>query len=94
MPGDGVGGRAAGDLARRPHAAVELDRAGGVDQLHDALLDAVRGEEVVLDVGDHVDKGVADADHLVGLGHRFFSSKAQRSRMRQVRQCGLRATQT
>ena len=50
MPGDGVGGRAAGDLARRAHAAVELDRAGGVDQLHDALLDAVRGEEAVLDV--------------------------------------------
>ena len=70
-----------------------MDGAVAVDQLHDAALDAVLGEEAVLDMGNHVDQRVADADDLVLSRHRFFSSKAQRSRMMQTRQAGLRAVQ-
>ena len=93
-PGDGIGRRAARDLARRPHAAVELDRARGVDQLHDALLDAVLVEEALLDRGDDIDDRIADADDLDGLAQIVFSSKSQRSRIRQAAQAGLRALQT
>jgi hypothetical protein len=53
---------------------VKLGGAGGVDQGHDALLDPVLGQELVLDPGQDIDKGVADADHVKALTHAVFSS--------------------
>ena len=94
QPRDGIGRRPARNLARRPHVPVKLDRAGGVDQLHDALLDAVLREKALLDRRDHVDDGVADAHDLVGFAQIVFSSNSQRSRIRQAPQAGLRALQT
>ena len=91
--GDGVGRRASRDLPGRPHMPVEIDRPPSVDQLHDAALDAVLGEEAVLDMAQHVHEGIADPNHLVSLGHKFFSSKVQMSRIRQAGQAGLRARQ-
>ncbi len=67
--------------------------AGGADQGHDALLDAVLGEEAVRDRGDHVDECVADADDLQGFRHGVLSSQGQRSAIRQAPQRGLRAVQ-
>ena len=59
-----VGGRAAAHLDRRPERLVQLDGPVGVDQVHPALHQAVLDEELVGGVGDHVDQGVADADHV------------------------------
>ena len=68
--GDGVGGRAAGDLDRRAHRRVERLGALGVDQRHRSLVQAVADEEGVVGLRQHVDDGVADADHVVeAFGH-------------------------
>ena len=61
---DGVGGRAAGDLHRRPHGVIDRLRARLVDQRHRALAHAVLEQKVVFGAGDHVDDGVADAEDV------------------------------
>ena len=74
------------------HRAVEELAPFAFHQLHDALGDPHEVEEAVVGLGEDVDDGVADPDDLVGF-HVVFSSKAQRSRIRQSGQRGLRATQ-
>ena len=67
---DGIGGRAARAFHRRPHRLIDLLGARLVDQRHGALVHALRHQEIVLGAGDHVDDGVADAEHVVaGGGH-------------------------
>ena len=70
---DGVGGRAARTFHRRAHRGVDRLRARLVDQRHGALVHALRDQEIVLGAGDHVDDGVADAEHVVA-GCRHASS--------------------
>ena len=70
---DGVGRRAAGAFHRRPHGLIDLLGARLVDQRHGALVHAVRDQEIVLGAGDHVDDGVADAEHVVaGAAMRYL----------------------
>ena len=60
----------AAEFAGRAHLAVEAHRLGLVDQPHRALVEALRGEEGVVGVGDDVDDRIADAQHVeAGLGH-------------------------
>jgi hypothetical protein len=92
-PRQRVRDRAAGRLGAVLHRAIKHLAAFALDQLHDALLDPHEIEKAVVALGQHVDDGVADTDNLVGLGHRVFSSKGQRSRIRQSGQRGLRAVQ-
>ena len=66
----GVAGRSAADLMRRAHVRIEPLRFLGVDQPHRPLDQALRVEELVGRVGDHVDDGIADAQHVeAGVGH-------------------------
>jgi hypothetical protein len=71
-------GEAAHRVGRRPTAhldggserPVQVHGAVGVDQLHRPLDEPVVGEERVVGVGDDIDQGIADADHIeLGLGH-------------------------
>ena len=73
QPRDGVADRAAGRLGALGHRGIKLFGAVAVDQLHDALFDAHRGQEFIVALRDHIDDGVADADNLVFL-HAVFSS--------------------
>ena len=61
---------------------VELDRPFGLDQLHRALDQAVVGEERVAGVGDDVDEGVADADHVVAGRRRSTRDRTSGRRAR------------
>ncbi len=58
---DRIGHGATRHLRRRPHHVVDLLRAILVDQRHRARFRADDLEEVVVDVGEHVDDSVADA---------------------------------
>ena len=76
---DGVGGRAAGNLHRRPHRVVDRLRPRLVDQLHAALVHVLLDQEIVLGARKHVDNGVADAENVeAGGGHGI--SRAGRAR--------------
>ena len=71
-PGSGVAGRSAADLARRPHRAVEPLGLVGVDQPHRSLGQPLGGKEGVVGVGDDIDDGIADREHVeAGLGHEM-----------------------
>jgi hydroxymethylpyrimidine pyrophosphatase-like HAD family hydrolase len=66
-------GRSPGHLGRRAHRRVEVVGPLGVDELHRAPVEAVRDDEVVGFVTEHVDEGVADPDdveprHATGRG--------------------------
>jgi hypothetical protein len=63
--GHRVGRRAATHLDRRPERLVQADGALGLDERHRTLDQFLRGEEVVIGLGDDVDEGVADADDVV-----------------------------
>ena len=68
--GRGVAGAAAGGFDRRPHEAVEALGLRRLDQAHRALDEPLADQEVVLDAGEHVDNGVADAEDVeAGLRH-------------------------
>jgi hypothetical protein len=70
QPRDRVGGGAAARLPGRSHRLVEARRLGFVDQLHRALVHAVRGEEGVVGVGDDIDDRIADGEHVeAAVGH-------------------------
>ena len=72
-PRNRIGRRAARNLARGPNAGVKLHRAGHVDQLHDALLDPVIGQEAFARLRKHIDHRIADSNDLKCL-HSVFSS--------------------
>ena len=63
-PDDGVRRRAARDLDRRSHGVVDRRRARLVDQRHAALVHALLDQEVVVGAREHIDDGVADAEHV------------------------------
>ena len=67
-PDDGIGRRAARGFHRRPHGIVDRKRARFVDQRHGAFMHALRDQKILLGAGDHVDDGVADAEHVVADG--------------------------
>ena len=90
-PRHGVGDRPAGDAAVVGKGMEQHLRAVHLDQLHDALLDRHLRQERVLNGGDHVHHGIADPDNIIF--HSVFSSKSQRSRIRQAAHLGLRAVQ-
>ena len=60
----GVGGRAAADLHRSPHARTKRIGAGAVDQGHRALRQVLPAEQRVIGLGDGIDYGVADPDDI------------------------------
>jgi hypothetical protein len=62
-----VAGRSAAEFAPRPHRAVEPLRFGLVDQAHRALGQALLGQEGVSGIGNHVDDGIADRQHINGF---------------------------
>jgi len=69
-PRDRVGAGAARHFDRLPHAAVKFVGAIRVDQRHRALFDSVGDKEMVVRIGDHIDKRVADAgDVIFQFGH-------------------------
>ena len=73
-PGDGVGDRTARHLDAGPHLAIERFGARRIDERRGALDQALRRKKTVIGAGQHVDHGVADAEHVdLGSGH-FFSS--------------------
>jgi hypothetical protein len=76
-PGDRVAARAAGHLDAGSHRGVELLRPRLVDQHHAALGQLVRGQEGVIGMGNDVDDGVADPQHVNGSGSHEFSSQGQ-----------------
>ena len=68
--GDGVGRRAARTLDAGPHVPVQRIGSLGVHQGHGALGQPVAFQEPVVCMGQHVDDGVADSDHVeAGLCH-------------------------
>ena len=77
-----VRGRTAADLPRRAHVRIEPLRLLGVDQAHRALRQPLGIEESVVGVGDDVDDGIADAQHVeTAVGHSrstlFLREKAR-----------------
>jgi hypothetical protein len=71
--GGGVAGAAARRLDRGAHQGVEPLGLLGVDQAHRALDQVFADEEVLLGPGDHVDNGIADAEHVeFGFGHSLL----------------------
>ena len=72
QPGDGVGRRSTAQLAARAHVVIEGFGRGGVDQPHRALGHSVTLEESIIGVGDDVDNGIADRQHV----ERFFGHSA------------------
>ena len=70
-----VSGGAAADLPARAHRVVQAHRLGLVDQAHRSLVKSLLAEEGVVSVGDDIDDGVADAEHVIaGLGHEDLRS--------------------
>ncbi len=65
--GDRICNRAARHFRRRPHLRVEFARLLFIDQRHRAGHGADVFEEVVFDVSEYVDDGVADAEKLDGM---------------------------
>ncbi len=59
--GDGVGGRAAGNLHRRRHGVIERGGTLFVDQRHAALGDVMVLKELIVHAREHIDDGIADA---------------------------------
>ena len=77
-----VRGRTAADLARGTHVRIEPLRLLGVDQAHRAFRQPLGIEESVVGVGDDVDDGIADAQHVeTAVGHSkstlFLREKAR-----------------
>ena len=69
-PGDGIGGRAAGELHGRAHGPVEVAGAIGIDQRHGALRQPMGGQEGIVGMAEDIDDGIADADDVEDLvGH-------------------------
>ena len=64
----GVGGRTAGNLHAGAHVAIDRPGARLVDERHAALRHGVPVEKGFLGTGDHVDDGIAEADHIELLG--------------------------
>ena len=64
-PRDRVGAGTARHFDGGAHLAVKRVGAFRIDQRHAALLDAVRGQESVVCVGNHIDERVADARHVI-----------------------------
>ena len=87
-----VADRSARRLGAVLHRGIEHLGAFTLDQLHDALGDPHVIEEGIIGLGQHIDNGVADADHLIAF-HAVLSSNGQRSLIRQSAQRGLRAVQ-
>jgi len=63
-PDDGVRRRAAGNLDRRSHGVVKRRRPRFVDERHRALAHGLLDQKVVVCARDHVDDGIADAEHI------------------------------
>ena len=59
-----VGRASAGSLDRRAHRRIKMLGAVRVDQVHRALDDVLRDEEILLRLRDDVDDGVADRQHV------------------------------
>ncbi len=83
----------------RPSRRKIVAGARLVDQRHAAFVHALRDQEVVFGLGDHVDDGVADAEHVVagrrswecsGEARRTITAKKCRSNARGFRATGLR----
>ena len=70
QPRDGIGRRSSAQLPRRAHRLVQPRRLGFVDQPHRSLRRALGGDELVAGVGNHVDDGIADREHVEAVcGH-------------------------
>ena len=66
---DGIRDGAAGHLGGRAHHLVDLVRTPFVDQVHRAGDDADLLDDFVIDVRQHVNDSVADAEELDIIGH-------------------------
>ena len=65
-----VRSRTAADLPRGAHVRIKPLRFLGVDQAHRSFGQPLGGEESVVGVGDDVDDGIADAQHVeTAVGH-------------------------
>ena len=91
--GNRVGGGAARDFLGRAHVGIKLAGAFNIDELHDALLNTIVLEKGIVDMGEHIDNRIADANHGKRLAHMILSLDVQRSAMIQLVQTGLRALQ-
>ncbi len=64
-PDDGVRGRAARGLHRRPHGVIDRFRTRLFDQRHRAFGHFLLEQKIFLGAGDHVDNCVADAENVI-----------------------------
>ena len=67
-PGDAVGDRAARAFAAGDHLGVKRLGLAGIDQRHGAFVEALAREEGVVDLDQHVDNRITDADDIEGWG--------------------------
>ncbi len=74
-----IAGRSAADLAPRPHYAVKAHRLGFVDQSHRPFVQPLFGKEGIVGIGDHIDDGISDAQHIeAGSSHLGVQSLEMR----------------
>ena len=71
---DRVRGGTSRTLDRRAHCCVDRLRPHFIDQRHRALVHALRDQEVIFGAGDHIDNGVADAEHVIAESSHVLSS--------------------
>ena len=62
--GNGIGGRAAGDLDGRTHHLIQGLGPIGIDQGHGALDHPLFDQKVFIGIGQYIDDGVADTDDV------------------------------
>lgn len=65
--GNRVGCGAAGYLDARSHPGIKRLGRFGFDQRHGSLVETVLVKERVVGMGQHIDNGIADANHLTAL---------------------------
>ncbi len=76
--GDGIGDRSARHFGCRAHRRIDFARAIEVHQRHGAAHGADLLQKCVIDVSQHVDDGIADAEQLDGMIHN--NSRAAKNR--------------